>query len=335
MLPAPVCEALIHRDGAARGGLDACRLETEAGDVGLPPGGEQHLVRLDGLAGLGRNLDRRAVAGEGGRIGVEAEVDPALAHLLAEHFAQVVVEAAQRQVAPVELGHVRAKALHDAGELAGDVTAAHDHDALGQRGQVEHLVRADGELDAGDIGHGGPAAGGDHDGLGAVRLVADGDGLGVEQAAGAADMRGSGVVQQSLVDALQAVELGRFGSHHRRPVEGGLAHGPAVARGVFEVVAEVRGVDQELLRDAAAVDAGAAEPVVLDHRGLGAIARRTAGAGHTARAATDHKEIEVRHPFAPIRARVRCGAYTLSRQIAPAGRELVGPAGLEPATTPL
>ena len=39
------------------------------------------------------------LAGEGGGIDVEPQIDSALAHLLAEHVAQVPVEAAQRQLA--------------------------------------------------------------------------------------------------------------------------------------------------------------------------------------------------------------------------------------------
>ena len=190
-----------------------------------------------------------------------------------------------------------------------------------------------------------------------------------------------------------------------------LAHRPAVARRVGEVVAEVRGVDQQLLRDAAAVDAGAAQAVVLDHRGACAVARGAARAGHAARAAADHQQVVVRHGpvlfnpdpsgagrsdslniphapgarsarlayalCAPARSRRpgRCAArciYALSPRFAPAEarpsstgsrqaataarrlcgapeagagrtgrwwserqREMVGPAGLEPATTPL
>ena len=285
----------IDRDGAALRGRDARVLEPEAGDIGLAPSGEQHLIGLDRLAGRGRDRDRRSLAGKGGRVGVEAEIDPALAHLFAEHRAQIVVEAAQRQVAAVELGHVGAEALHDAGELAGDVAAAHDHQALREGRQVEHLVRAHGEFDAGDVGHRRPAAGGDDDGLGAVPLVAHGDGVGIEQAPGAGDLRGPGVAQEAPVDALQPVELGDFGPHHRRPVEGALADGPAIARSILEVVAEVRRVDEHLLGDAAAMHAGAAEPVVLDHRRARAVACRPAGAGHAARATADHQKVEICH----------------------------------------
>ena len=72
---------------------------------------------------------------------------------------------------------------------------------------------------------------------------------------------------------------------------------PAVARRVLEVVAEVRRVDQQLLRDAAAMHAGAAEAVVLDNACARAVACRAAGAGHTARAAADHQKVEFRHRF--------------------------------------
>ena len=191
-----------HRPGQrVLGGLDAGVLKPEAPDIGLAPGGEQHKVRLDDFARCGRDPDGRSVAGEGGGIDIEPEVDSALAHLLAEHLPQIPVEAAQRELTAVKLGHLGAEALHDAGELAGDVAAAHDHHALRQRRQVEHRIRAHGEPDAADVGHRRPAAGGDDDGLGAVPLVAHGDGVGVEQAARAADVGRARIAQDALVDS--------------------------------------------------------------------------------------------------------------------------------------
>src|SRR6478736_1787355 len=76
----------------------------------------------------------------------------------------------------------------------------------------------------------------------------------------------------------------------RRPP---LARGPAEALGDLEVFAQVRGVGEELFRNAADVDAGAAEAAGFGDRHLRAVARADAARAHAPRAAADGEEVEV------------------------------------------
>src|SRR5205823_5375971 len=88
-----------------------------------------------------------------------------------------------------------------------------------------------------------------------------------------------------------------LGSDQGRPVEGGDRYVPAEAGGVGEGVRELRSVDEELFRHAAAQHAGAADPAFLDDRDARAIAAGAAGGGDAARAGADrdHVEIIARH----------------------------------------
>jgi hypothetical protein len=83
--------------------------------------------------------------------------------------------------------------------------------------------------------------------------------MGAENGGAAADDLHSGDLQDALVDAVQPRDLAVLVGEQRVPVEVGFAGGPAVAFRDLEVLAEMRGVGEELLRDAADVDAGAAE----------------------------------------------------------------------------
>jgi hypothetical protein len=77
--------------------------------------------------------------------------------------------------------------------------------------------------------------------------------------------------EHALVHAVQARDLPVLVLQQRRPVETWLLHRPAVAARDLEVLAEMRGVGEQLLGDAADVDAGAAEAAVLGERYLGAV----------------------------------------------------------------
>jgi hypothetical protein len=218
---------------------------------------------------------------------------------------------------PVDLGHLGAEAVEDAGELDGDVAAAVDRDALGQALQVKGLVRRDAVVPTGARREHRPAAGGDQDGLGreAPFLLAVG-GLDVhpvlvQQTTVAAQHLDPGLLKKALVDPFQAVDLPVLVGDEARPVEGGLADLPAEAGSVLEVLVEVAGIDQELLGHAAADDAGAAVAVGLDNGHLGAGLRCHARRAHAARAAADDEEVEVvvRHASSLS----RCRRSTLDR----------------------
>src|SRR5438105_6696008 len=78
---------------------------------------------------------------------------------LAEH----VVEGLQRRVAAQHQRGAGPEAGENAGELDGDVTAAHDRDAPRALGELEEAVGGDAELGTGNQGPARPPTGGEDD----------------------------------------------------------------------------------------------------------------------------------------------------------------------------
>lgn len=105
--------------------------------------------------------------------------------------------------------------------------------------------------------------------------------------------RNARVYQEALVDAVQARDLAFLVLQELVPIEGRLGDAPAEIRGVLQVVAEVRCVGKQLLRDAADVDAGAAEAAGLGDRDAGAECGADAARANPARTATDGEKIVV------------------------------------------
>ncbi len=225
------------------------------------------------------------------RAGVD--LDAAATHLLGERNADVVVEAVEQLLAPDQLDDLDAKAVEDAGELDRDIAAADDHDATRQLRQVERLVRRDHVLDAGNVWHRRMASGGEQDVVGGVMASADFDRVRVGEDSAALDDLDAAVLQHVDVDLLQPIELFVLGGDQDGPVEGRRRHGPAKAGGIGKRIGELRAVDQELFRHAAAQDAGAADPALLDDRDARAIAAGAARAGDAARSGADRDQVEI------------------------------------------
>ena len=80
-------------------------------------------------------------------------------------------------------------------------------------------------------------------------------------------------------------------------------NGPAEARGVLDLVADVRAEHEQLLRHAAADHAGAAHPVFFGDHDARAVAGRDPGGANAARTASDDEQIDVElsHQLSPRR----------------------------------
>jgi hypothetical protein len=72
------------------------------------PNSVKNLGHLDGLTIVERSLEYGADLLDPLDVTVEAQIDAALAHLLGERLANVVVKAAQKQLAAIELCGMRA-----------------------------------------------------------------------------------------------------------------------------------------------------------------------------------------------------------------------------------
>ena len=105
--------------------------------------------------------------------------------------------------------------------------------------------------------------------------------------------RHPGVDENALVDAVQARDFALLVLEELLPVEDRFGDAPAEIGGVLQLVAEVRGVGEELLRDAADVDAGAAEAAGLRDRDARAERGGDAAGANAAGPAAYREEIEI------------------------------------------
>ncbi len=219
--------------------------------------------------------------------------DAAFAHGRRQATTQIMVEAAQRQLAAVGHAHLAAEAAEDAGELRRDIAGTEDQQSPRQPRQFQHLRRVDGQIDAGNAGTRGRAAGGDEDAAGAQALAADAHCVRVLQLGPAGAGAHPGLVQQALIARLEPAGLGVLRRGQTGEVEHRLAQLPAIGRGIGKGLRELRAVHEDLLRHAAAQHAGAAEPVGFADRDPGALGRRVAAGRHAAGAGADGDQVEI------------------------------------------
>ena len=150
-------------------------------------------------------------------------------------------------------------------------------------------------LDAGNrIAVARRAAGRDQD-IGCAHPVAGRQlhGVGVNEHGPAFRHFDAGLVERRAVSRFQSGDFAILVGDQRRPIERGLRHGPAEAGGILEFAAKTRRIDQELLRHAAADDAGAAEPILLGDHNARAVLGGNARSAHAARTASDNEKIDV------------------------------------------
>ena len=277
-------------------------LEAEAPGLrhGRAAGGVDHGIHLE-RAAAGDEMQAAGRALDALDPGLAPQADAVALDLDGEVLAQVLLEAAQGQVAAQDEGRVRAQRVEDAGELEADIAGPH-HGEPAREGidVLQDLVGSPGELDARQLGQGRAGAHGHEHLRGRDLLLADADDEGLAVAArgelGAGrEEAHAGALEHAEIDAVEARDLGVPGL--AQPLEGelGRADVPAVELGRLEPFGEMRAVVHQLLGHAAADDAGPAHPAVLGQAHLRAVGRRPPPAGHAARAAADHEQVEVGH----------------------------------------
>ena len=168
---------------------------------------------------------------------------------------------------------------------------------------MEHVIGGDRELPARELVPEGAPTGGDQHVVGFDGAIADRERVRRGEARAALEQLDAGVVEQPAVDAVEPRDLLILVRDQGGPGEGGLAQAPAETGRVLDLVAHARGVDQELLGDAADVDAGAAEPRLLGQRDPSAGRGGHPCRAHAAAAAADDEEIEpFRHAVVPAQS---------------------------------
>src|SRR6185312_14483992 len=128
-------QTLVHLD-ALPPDLQAKVLEPEPVDVGLPPGGDHEVGRLQRPAALELEPIAARTAFDPFRAPVEADVDPLLLEELAEQLARVAVRAREDVIAALDDGHLAAQAGVELRELAAHGPASDYNEAF------RHLARA-------------------------------------------------------------------------------------------------------------------------------------------------------------------------------------------------
>ncbi len=188
--------------------------------------------------------------------------------------------------------HFAAKLMERSGQLAGDIAAAGDGDALRPLLEGKKAVGGDAELGARQLRHHGPAAGRDHDvPRGQARAVYL-DRILVEEAGGAAHVGHALGRQIALVDAVQAQHVRVALALQNRPIVAAQSEVESIVARIGKTQCHARGVPHDLLGNAADVHAGSSQAVRFDHRDLGAELGGTLRAGEAAAAAADADEIE-------------------------------------------
>ncbi len=227
--------------------------------------GHQQDVGLELLAVL--QVDRHRVGGlvDAGELRADLVVDLPLAELPLELLGEELVLVGHQVGQGLDDRDLGAEAAPHARELdADDAAAEHDH-AVGHVVEVDRLGR--GQHPAAELEPGqrlGVRAGGQHDVAAGVALPVDLDGVGADERAVAVDHGDLAGLHQSLQALVEladdAVLVGVDAAHvdaRQRALDADLLT-------LAGVVGDLGGVQQRLGGDAAAVQAGTAQLVLLD-----------------------------------------------------------------------
>jgi hypothetical protein len=109
----------------------------------------------------------------------------------------------------------------------------------------------------------------------------------IDDAGAAFDALHTRLVEEAAVDLVEPCDFAVLADNQLGPLQGARAHHPAEPSSVLEGFAKVRGIDQQLLRDAADVHAGAAELAFFGYGDPRAVAGGNPTGSYTGRAGPD------------------------------------------------
>ena len=264
--------------------------------IGGPSRREQHAIDVDRLMPRHRYTETPiGLPFDPLKRRVEAEIEPLHHRNLQQPVADRFVIAAQDHVAAVDQRHLRAEFVEDPGKFIGDIARARDQDALGHRVEIEHLVRSDAVFVPRAFRNDRCRAGGDQDVLcGHFAPAAQRQAVRPGYLCAIEDDLDTVIGQRVGIGGVDAIDLFHHIVAQPLPVEVEVfGHIPAEAPRVLQILGEMRAVDEQLLRHAAADDAGAADAIFLRHRHLGAMRRRNARRAGPAGTGTDDEKVVV------------------------------------------
>jgi len=294
---------LVRDDGGAVH-FEAQHFDVGARGVGAAASGEQHAVAGDLMLAGGVGI-ADAAGRNGLDLGVQAELHALFFVGLHEDVADLGVRGAGDLRHHLDDDDLDADGREIARHFEADDAAADADERLGQLAQIEDLAvrhdeaRGQAFLEAGNGRHGRAGAGGEHEALAP-------DGL-----AGRVDFKAAGRFGEHL--ALALVDLDLVGLHRKADAgdqclddlvlavnHGGVIIGHvfrvhAVALAVLRARILLGAVQKALGRDAALVQAGAAQRALFDERNLQSALRRAFRAQIAAGAAADNNDVILFH----------------------------------------
>jgi hypothetical protein len=216
--------------------------------------------------------------------------DPLGLSLQVRHRICIHVSEQQRQ--RLEDRNLDAGAGIDVAELECDHAAADKDDARRQTAIAQHIVGGNHQLGTGKRQPPRPRPGGDHDVLRLQGFAADNDGVRAGKAAAFADHLDAAPVHQLRERGWDARDHRLLAVDQCGPIEARLADRDVVRFGALDLVERMRGGDQHFFRHAAAVGAGFAEQIRLQHRDLAARLSSCHGRTHPGVASAEDHDVE-------------------------------------------
>ncbi len=209
-------------------------------------------------------------------------------HRFDQRFGEHRVKGAQRRVLTHQQMRFGSQTVDHACQFHGDVACAHYCHTLRQRGKLKETVRVDAIFRARNTRAARTTAGGDQNVIGGDRLAVHFHGFCVHKAGEATDHINVILVEHVFVRGVNAVDVGGAAGDQLAPVEFVNGSVKTVVRAVkMNRFGDLRRMPHHLFRDAADVNAGAAQFFGFNQGALLAVHRRAINRGDTAAAAAD------------------------------------------------
>jgi hypothetical protein len=131
---------LVDHDMSVPAEIDTGLVEPKSHGVGKPAGGGHDQSGMEAVAAFEMDAVASIFPFDAGGLGVDADIDAALAHGLGQPVAQIRIEIAQDLVAAMEHGDVHAEPGKDRGEFHADIARPDDGDARRQLFELKAFV---------------------------------------------------------------------------------------------------------------------------------------------------------------------------------------------------
>ena len=275
-------------------GLDACLVQAEIIGVGSSADGKQQVTADDApwlFATVEADCDTVAVALDGDALGVQTDCDPFLLENLPDRIGHIFVLARDEALGHFDDGHFAAEATVHLREFESDIAAADDEQMIRQKVHLHHAaVRQKRDLiEPRHVRDKGARAGVDENALGLEQMVVNAHGPWALESRMAPKDRAVGKTLHPLSHALARrtgdLVLARLDARHIDPYRSAGVN-PVLA-GTACKMGDIGTGHQCLGRDAAGVDASAAEMLSLDDGDAKTFIRQAAGERRSGLAGAD------------------------------------------------